>query len=331
MNFHMLSIERVQDVPEEFLSEHPEGGDFYRAYARAKVPGFQLGCFIVRRDGRPITAAPFFVMRLPLNTMMPPGLLKDLMSSVALKIALSAPPAAAGAHSLGYISPEVLELVHAELFKLSSLIAYKGFEKGLSLPGFNEVIGLPVPVLKVTADYWTQLKHKVRTDLKRKLKASAGLRLREVDGLPPEYLQPVYALYRQTAGNANIQFEQLNPEYFIETGPLSKYILYFEGETLIGFHQLMCNRHTMYCKYIGMDRRGAQYKLYFALMIQAVNIAIRDGIEQVDFGVTSYAFKRHLGSEMHDTYNFFRHRHPIVNAVLKRVGFLLEPDESELL
>jgi hypothetical protein len=327
----MLSIERVQDVPEEFLREHPEGGDFYRAYARAKVPGFQLGCFIVRRDGRPITAAPFFVMHLPLNTMMPPGLLKNLMGSLALKTAFIGHPSADVGQIQGESSPEVLELVHAELFKLSSLIAYKGFEKGLSLPGFNKVIGLPVPVLKVNADYWTQLKHKVRTDLKRKLKASAGLLLIEVDGLPTEYLKPVYALYRQTADNADIQFEQLNPEYFIETGSLSKYILYFEGETMIGFHQLMCNRHTMYCKYIGMDRCSARYKLYFALMIQAVNIAIREGIEQVDFGVTSYAFKRHLGSEMHDTYNFFRHRRPIVNAVLKRVGFLLEPDESELL
>lgn len=327
----MITIERVNDVPEDFLVDNPEGGAFYRAYGRARVPGFELGCFVVSREGRVVTTAPFFTMKLPLNTMMPPGILKTLLGRIALRIAFVGHPSADVGHIQGEQSVEVLALINSELRKLAPLVAYKGFDGSLGLNDFNKVIGLPVPVLDVPPDYWTRLKHKVRTDLKRKLKASAGLRLVETDGLPREHLQRVHALYRQTCDNSDIQFEQLNLAYFEESAPLSKYVFYFEGETMIGFHQLMCSEKIMYCKYIGMDYgKSHAYKLYFALMLQAVEICIRDGIPKIDFGVTSYAFKRHVGSEMHPTFNYFQHRSPALNAILKRLSFLLEPDESEL-
>jgi len=327
----MITVERVKDVPEDFLIGNPEGGAFYRAYARARVPGFDLGCFIVKRDGRTVATAPFFTMKLPLNTMMPPGMLKKLMGSIALKIAFVGHPSTDVGHIEGEQSAEVLESINSELRKLSPLVSYKGFDGNLDLRNFNKIVGLPVPVLDVSPDYWARLRHKVRTDLKRKLKASAGLRLVEIDGLPHEHLQRVHALYRQTCDNAHIQFEQLNVEYFQESASLSKYIFFFEGDTMIGFHQLMCSEKIMHCKYIGMDyNRSPPYRLYFALMLQAINICIRDGIPQIDFGITSYAFKRHLGSEMHETFNYFQHRNAFVNAILKRLSFLLEPGESEL-
>ncbi|SEA41706.1 GNAT family N-acetyltransferase [Variovorax sp. YR216] len=327
----MILVERVENVPLDFLIDSPEGGAFYRAYARARVPGFELGCLIVKREGQAVATAPFFTMKLPLNTMMPPGLLKKLLGGLALRIALVGHPSADIGHIEGEQSAEVLEAINSELRKLAPLVSYKGFDGNLALKNFNKVVGLPVPVLEVSPDYWARLKHKVRTDLKRKLKASAGLRLAEVDGLPPEHLLRVHELYRQTCDNAPIQFEQLNVEYFRESASSSKYLFYFEGDTMIGFHQLMCSEEIMYCKYIGMDYGKSQhYKLYFALMLQAVNICIRDGIRKIDFGVTSYAFKRHVGSEMHPTFNYFQHRSAFVNAILKRLSFLLEPSDSEL-
>lgn len=327
----MLTIERARDVPDDFLADNPESGEFYRAYARARVPGFELGCFIVRRNGTLVSIAPFFVMRLLLNAMMSPGILKKLLGNVSLKIACIGHPSVDQGQIQGERSPEVLALINRELFKLAPLISYKGFGSGLKLDNFNAVRGLPVPVLDVGEDYWTQLKHKVRTDLKRKLKASAGLRCEEVDGLPAAYLPRVHELYRQTSGHADIHFEDLPQAYFQETAAISKYIFYFEGDSMIGFHQLLRTDQTLCCKYLGMDYdRSHQFKLYFALMLQAIDISIRDGIRQIDFGVTSYAFKRYIGSELTETFNYFRHRNPIVNAILTKASFLLEPDESEL-
>ena len=327
----MLTIEHASDVPEDFLIDDPEGGAFYRAYGRARVPGFELGCFIVKREGRTVTTAPFFIMKLSLSTMMSQGILKKLLGNIALKVVFVGHPSADIGHIQGEQSAEVLELINSELRKLAPLVSYKGFDGSLPVKKFNKVIGLPVPVLDVPPDYWARLKHKVRTDLKRKLKVSAGLRLLETDGLPDEHLQRVHELYRQTCDNADIQFEQLNAEYFRESASLSKYIFYFEGDLMVGFHQLLCSEKIMYCKYIGMDyTRSRQYKLYFALMLEAINICIRDGIRQIDFGVTSYAFKRHVGSDLHQTFNYFQHRNACANAILKRISFLLEPGESEL-
>ncbi|KAB2970788.1 GNAT family N-acetyltransferase [Zoogloea sp.] len=327
----MLTIECLDEVPEDFLSECPEGGRFYRAYGRAGVPGFTLGCFAVRRNGALISIAPFFVMDIPLNTMMPAGILKKLMGGLSLKIAFIGHPSADFGHIQGERTPEVLGRINEELFKYASLISYKGFDGNLDLQGFKKVAGLPVPILAVRPDYWDKLKHKVRTDLKRKLKASRNLELLEVDGLPEAYLHRVHELYRQTCARSDIQFENLNIGYFAETASISKYILYFEGGTLIGFQQLMCNQDSMYCKYIGMDyAKSLEYKLYFALMLESINICIRDGIRHMDFGVTSYAFKKYVGSEMHETFNYFRHRWSLVNLMLKRASFLLEPSASEL-
>lgn len=327
----MLTIERTDTVPLDFLPDHAEGAAFHRAYARAQVPGFELGCFTVRRNGEVVCTAPFFTMRLPLNTMMPPGILKTLMSPLSLKMAFVGHPSADVGRIQGETSAEVLALINTELFKLAPLISYKGFDAHLPLPGFKQVIGLPVPVLTVTPDYWAELRHKVRTDLKRKLKGAASLRFEEVDGLPETHVARVHALYRQTCDNADIQFEQLPPAYFRETGPLSKYIFYFDGDQMLGFHQLMCDRDTMYCKYIGMDYAKAhEHKLYFALMLQAVNICIRDGIRHVDFGVTSYAFKRQLGCEMQPCHNYFMHRNRWLNKLLMRASALLEPSAAEL-
>lgn len=327
----MLIVETRTTVPDEFFPDHPEGAAFCQAYERARVPDFELGCYVVKDGSRTVAIAPFFVMRLPLNTMMPPGVLKKLMGNVSLKIAFAGHPSADVGQIQGECSAEVLDAINTELLKRAPLISYKGFAKGLPLRDFNAVIGLPVPVLDVKPTFWADLKHKVRTDLKRKLKASASLTWQEVNGLPDEHLQRVYELYRQTSQNADIQFEQLPIGYFKETAAISRYILFFDGPELIGFHQLICNDRIMYCKYIGMDyAKNQQYKLYFALMLQAINICIRDGIAQVDFGVTSYAFKRQLGSGMHETFNYFRHRNRLVNAALKRLSFLLEPSESEL-
>ena len=100
---------------------------------------------------------------------------------------------------------------------------------------------------------------------------------------------------------------------------------------MIGFAQTLCGHRRMVLKYVGMDyARNRQYRLYFALFIKAIDICIRDGLNELDLGVTAYEFKRYLGSKMHDTWVYYRHRNPLLNWLLARCSFLLEPTEAEL-
>lgn len=327
----MLTIESLPDVPDDFFPDHPEGLRFYRLFGRANVDGFKLGCLVVRRDDRVISTVPYFVMRFALNTMLPEGMMKRLLAGVSLRIACVGHPSADIGRIAGEASAEVLACVNRELAKHAPLVCYKGFGPDLPLPRFARVSGLPVPALAVSPRYWSTLGTRKRSDLKRKLKFSTRLRFEEYDGLPGQYVDRVIELYLNTYRRAAVTFERLNRAYFVETAPISKYLLFFEGNLLIGFAQTLCGNGKMIHKYVGMDyERNRRYRLYFALYLRAIDICIRDGLTLLDSGVTAYDFKCYLGSEMHDTWLYYQHQSPLLNALLKHLGFLLEPGAAEL-
>jgi hypothetical protein len=170
-----------------------------------------------------------------------------------------------------------------------------------------------------------------RRDLNRQLKYSADLKFVETDGLPNQWVDRIHELYLATHHKSDTQFERLNRDYFLATSSLSRYLLFFEGEELIGFAQTLCARGQVMHKYVGMDyERNRQHRLYFALFLKAIDICIRDGLTKLDTGVTAYDFKRHLGSRMQSTWIYYRHNNSFANALLRRFAFLLKPDEAEL-
>lgn len=327
----MITIESRPDVPDSFFPADPEGLHFHRAFRRAALPGFEVACLIVRKGRETVAAAPYFVMRFDIGTMLPDGLAKRLLSRVALRIACVGHPSADIGRIHGDTSAAVLAAINDELARAAPLVCYKGFGPALPLPGFTRVIGLPVPVLDVPADFWQRMSAHRRRDLKRQLKFSAPLRFEEHDGLPDSRVDAVLALYDATHERAETRFERLNRDYFVETAPLSKYLLFVEGERLIGFAQTLCGDGRMVHKYVGMDyERNRRYRLYFALFLRAVDICLRDGLTELDAGVTAYDFKRHLGCVPRPTWVYYRHRNRLVNALLGRFSFLLEPGASEL-
>lgn len=330
MNFSSgLTIERTQEAP--FFLEDAEGDAFIKAFRRAELDQFEIGFLLVKRRDQLIATVPFFLMHISVGTLLPPGIVKKLVDRLSLKFAFVGHPSADFGRIQGEISTEVLQTVNVELFRSAPFLCYKGFTSDLPFSGLIRATGLPVPVLQVKPDYWESLKHKLRTDLKRKLKRAQTVTVRELDGLPDQLVNRVYELYEQTYQHAEIHFEHLNRDYFVQTAPLSKYLLCFEGDQLIGFHQLLCDRQTMYCKYVGMDyAKNRQYGLYFVLMIEAINLCIRNGIPRMDFGVTGYQFKRYLGAQSIPTSNYFGHRNPLMHFLLKGFRFLLEPSAKEL-
>ena len=321
-----------QSAPEEFLPSGPENNAFYKAYARAGVPNFQLGFIEIKTTDQLRTIAPFFITKLTMGAMLPTGFLQNIANKFSIKIAFVGHPSTDFSHIEGGLITNHLEVMNEELYKYANLICYKGFMNELSLDNFLKVKGLPIPILKVSPDFWQELSHKKRTDLKRKLKASQTLKCSIVDGLQSEYVNQVHQLYEQTRLRSKIQFEELNIQYFIETGSMSKYILFFESDELIGFHQLMIQGETMICKYLGMNyEKSNKYKLYFALLIKSIDVCIEEKIHFIDFGVTSYTFKKYLGSEQTETFNYFQHKNKMINLFMRFFSFALEPDPKELI
>lgn len=327
----MLRIEELDHPPKEFLPDQAEGYDFYKALQASKIDGFRFGYFAVYRQNQLITVAPYFVMDFRLATLLPDSWLKKCLSWIKFNLACIGNPTADFGRIEGEVSAEVLACIDQRLAKKGSLLAYKGFPDGLPLAGFVQAAGLPVPVVPLRADYFDAMQSKRRNLLKRKLKKAATLRYEEHDSLPPELVEKVYALYLNTYQKAELKFEKLTPEYFSGTSKISKYLLFFYDDELIGFTQLIGKNGYLVNRYIGLDYdKSTSHNLYFVMFIRAVEMAVREGYTALEMGATSYEFKRILGARQVPTWNYYRHTKPWANWILGKLRTVLEPSASEL-
>jgi hypothetical protein len=274
---NILRIEELSKAPDGFLEHDPEDAQFHRAFQAACTSEFQFGYFAIYRDEHRISIVPYFLMDFALNTMLPEGFLKKLFDRLAgglkLKVACVGHPSSDFGRIHGEISAEVLELVNQQLFKKSKLVAYKGFSKDLPLKGYVQVPGLPVALLTIKGDYWSQLRSNPRHQIKKKLKQAQYLRIEECDFISSVQVQKIYELYLNTYQRAVVKLEKLNLPYFAETASISKYLLFYEGENMIGFCQLFRKKPRVTFRYIGLDyERSQKYGVYFFTLYKSNRI-----------------------------------------------------------
>lgn len=328
---HSLRVEELVLPPDDFLADEPEGAAFCKAFQASGIAEFDCRYLAIFRNKQRVALVPYFLHEFCLNTMLPDGMLKKFLSRVKFRIACVGHPSADFGMIDGEMSEEVLSLVNATLQKKAPLVAYKGFATGLPLPGFNRANGLPVPVLAIAGDYYSGLSARRLDDFRRKLKKAEALRFEECGALPEHLLAQAFRLYLNTYEQSPIRFERLTPDYFRKTAGISKFILCFEDETLIGFAQLIGKQRKMVGKYLGMDYEcNRRYGLYFLLSLKAIEACARDGYTRLDLGVTSYHFKHLLGGQLIETSIYYRHHNPLANWLLGRLKFLLEPSAEEL-
>ncbi|AXE29121.1 hypothetical protein DK842_03830 [Chromobacterium phragmitis] len=327
----MLTLQDLSYPPKGFSIGNPDDADFYRAFSDEGMPGFHHGFFVAEREGRRVCCIPYFVTDLQLNTLLPKGRLFSWLPKWSVPMACVGNPVADLGRVEGELTPEIVELVTRRLEEKGSLVAWKGFGERLPLDGYAKAKGLPVPVIRLDGDYYGSLKSDRRNLLKRKLKKAAGLRYEVVEGLPTELLDRIYALYLQTWEKAPLKFGRLEPDYFVRTSGGSTYLLFYLGDELIGFNQLLGKGESMMNVFVGMDYEHAHdHGLYFAMFIRSVEVAQARGCAEIELGSTSYEFKRILGARPLAVWNYFRHRSKPMNWLLSRCASLLEPSAEEL-
>lgn len=326
-----ITVEELAEPPAGFLAGELEGYEFYKAFQDSRIDNFELGYFRALRDGVPVATAPFFVTRYRINTTLKGGWLKRLLHPFWLRLACVGHPLADFGMIDGEVSSEVLDAFNVRLRSKAGVIAYKDFPESLPLEGFAVEPGLPVAALHIRGDYWSGLKQHVRSDFRRRLRKAKALRIEERDGFPEELDGRIYELYLNVHRQGEFSFETLNPEYFRRVGPISKYVLYWEGDSLIGFCLLMCKDNRMHYKYLGMDyERGRKHGLYFIMSLSHIEMCLRDGYSIYQTGCTSYAFKQRIGSTLHPVFLFFRHRNVVLNWIVCKLMAKLSVKPAEL-
>lgn len=327
----LFSIEDSESVPPDMLAPFAENASYYKSIQSAKIPGFRFGYFTVRRGGLRVCVVPYFVMNFKLNTMLPDFFLKKYSDWIQLKLACVGSPVCDIGRMDGLVTEEVLELVNQQLKNKSKLIAYKGFSSNLPLKGFVCVRGLPVAVLKTNGHFWKNIRSDRRAKLLTRLKKASSLRVVECSSLSNEQVARVHQLYLNTYNKAQVKFEKINIEYFKNSSPLSRFLLFYENQTIVGFCELIINKPYAVLRYLGLDYEvSRKYELYFNLFLRSIEVMEREGCSEIDFGATSYDFKMKLGSQLHETSVYYQHSNKFVHWCLKNLKTLLEPSESEL-
>lgn len=313
----MLTVEDCASPPADFLAAEVEGREFYEAFGASGIEGFTLGYLVVRREGARVAVAPYFVTDYRANTTLPDGWLKRALAWLSFRIACVGHPSTDFGAIDGEISAEVLQAINAELFKRAPVVAYKDFGAGLPLAGFSRESNLPVARLRIRGDFYSGLRGSVRREFRQRLRRARALRFEECSAYPREHAARIHELYLQTLARAEMRFETLTPQFFEKAARLGKIVLYWEGDTLIGFALLVCRDGFMLGKYLGMDyARARKYGLYFVMMLHHIELCLRDGYAVYQTGPSSYDFKERLGSELVPTFIYFRHRNRVMHALL---------------
>ncbi len=339
-----------------------ENYDYLLATEEAGIKGFKWRYVTIWRDDMLIAAMPAFLSDYDLDTTLQ-GVGKKITNTIrsafpkllTLKLAcLGSPCTEAGV--IGFNAnisenekPELIKAILLEFEKYAAqqkckLIGIKDIPKPslpIWKPGFEaykyaDLPSLPTAHLDInfanTEEYIVRLSYKMRKNMRQKLKSLEAVRVvntNNIDALLPE----IMALYNDTRGRSEWQFEELTKEYF--TNVLANMhsnafcTLYYVEDKLLAANLLIRNEEVLVDKFFCMNSEiGRDYNLYFLSWFNNINYCLQHGIKRYQSGQAYYENKVRLGSQLTPNFMYFKHRNILAQGVLKLVAPLLAADET---
>jgi predicted N-acyltransferase len=187
---------------------------------------------------------------------------------------------------------EIDEAGCSDLEPLKSL----GYRRADSFP-MNRV----EPGSRDFADYLSRFPSKKRRPIRRSQKrlAENGLRVVELygrDGVADLYTDAVHKLYKAVAERSDVQFEQLPLEFPRELARRmpdnTVFTLIYRGEEIVGFSLSLVSETTFHGMVLGVDYEvNAEAEVYFNLLYQSIDTALRHGAQGICIGQTTDALK----------------------------------------
>jgi uncharacterized protein len=325
--------------------------DYLRAVEDSGLPGFEWRYAIVEEGDQIVAAAPGFLTDYNLDTTLSgsgkqlaayvrrflPGALRIRLGcigspcteTVTAGFASGLSATRSGNHLRLLTKSFEAEYIRsgAGLLAIKDTPAHQStiWRDYTSSLGYRPIAGLPIAMLNTNftrfEDYLQSLTSATRKDMKRKMRSLSQVRIEHRIDIR-DVLNRMYDLYLATLQRAELQFEELTPDYF--TNVLSAMngrafcTLYFEGETLIGFNLLLENEDTLLDKFFCMDAgRGRALSLYFLSWLENVRYCIERKIPRYQAGQAAHELKLRLGCILEPTQMHFKHRNILVSKVLQ--------------
>jgi hypothetical protein len=189
-----------------------------------------------------------------------------------------------------------------------------------------------------TDEFLSRRSHARRKNLRRKLKAAAGLRVEEMHSGDDAFysgslLATLYELYRNVYDQSEIHFDLLTEPFFRSVlqdatiGGIT--FLYFEGANLIGFNLCFREKSMLIDKYIGLAYPQARdHNLYAVSWFHNLDYALAHGLRYYVAGWTDPEVKRELGAELTFTKHLVYVRNQFLRGLLRLSRGLFESDHA---
>jgi hypothetical protein len=189
-----------------------------------------------------------------------------------------------------------------------------------------------------TDEFLMRRSHARRKNLRRKLKAAAGLRIEEIhcgDEVlsSRQLLARLYELYKNVYDQSEIHFDLLTEAFFrsvLQDATVGGIVfLYYEGAELIGFNLCFHKKSMLIDKYIGLAYPKARdHNLYAVSWFHNLEYALAHGLRYYVAGWTDPEVKRELGAEFTFTKHMVYVRNPFLRGLLRLLRHLFESDHA---
>ena len=210
------------------------------------------------------------------------------------------------------------------------------WKPGITALKYATLPGMPTASLEIDfADmdtYMARLSYSTRKNMRRKMKEAEKVRIEVVHSLA-EVLPQIMALYHDTRGRSEWQFEELTEAYFqgvLVNMPKNAFCtLYYVGDQLLAANLLVHNEHTLIDKFFCMNSEiGREYNLYFLSWFTNIRLCLERGFKHYQSGQAYYENKVRLGSKLTRNHMYFKHRNVFAQRILKLAAPLLSADET---
>jgi hypothetical protein len=207
--------------------------------------------------------------------------------------------------------------------EMASVAARAGLFRVVSFPGTE--IALPSPA---KSDYLRALPGSGGERLRRNVKRSqreVRLDVRVEPHPDAAMLDQVFGLFMQTYERATTRFERLSRGFFdqMAQSPASRFILlqHAEDRRLVAFMLCFDLGDTLVNKFIGLDyERPRDWRLYFRLWDQFIDLALALDKKRVESGQTGYSGKFVTGHSLLPLTNWCQHANPVLAWIYRQVG-----------
>jgi predicted N-acyltransferase len=340
----------------------PEGYEFYHTLEKSDLKEFSFYYLLLYRDGNILSIAPLFVADFYLDIVLE-GFVKKVIHFIRhfiprffiLKTLFCGSPF--GENGVLGITKDFKgsNLLIDELVKVMCrfskenripFIILKDFLREdtslldpLKHKGFLKVDSFPLVRMELNfnslEEYFKSLTYSTRKDLRRKIKkaySKANIEIKVVDGVE-DIIDDVYRLYLNTYHAAEVRFEFLTKEFFINVSKdlksHTKYFLYYVNGELSAFNLCFVYNDLLIDKFIGFDYDIArQYSLYFVSWCFNVEWCLKNSIRFYQAGRNGYLLKIKLGGSLIPLYAYAKHNNFFFNFIIKLLAAFLKPDFS---